>query len=182
MRFISKSAKFMLQVRPEIIEAYATGTKRVIQEAIVCDFQVVGLSQDELEFAKATFDFDGGFQNLDEVTMTDPVYRLSTFDTDEAAINRGWTEAEKAHVEAMLTDHSERFTDIIRVPVKQLPPPWPRYDEFRSGPAPLVRKLIDEGYDLAEVYAYEQSSQNRQPVLDAIEAAMAENVVEEVVG
>jgi hypothetical protein len=186
VRFISKSAKFSLQVRPMVVEAFASGVQRIAQEPIYVDFQLHRLRPEEREFALTQFYFEGNFQEQDEVTMTAPDHRLSLFDTDEAARDRGWTADEKAHVEEMLLSHSTRFTDIVAVPVKVLLPPWPNYDEYHAPPEALLRKLVDEGYDLEEVLAYERVNQDREPIIEVLEQALAEinegEVVEEVIG
>lgn len=186
MRAISKSAKFQLQVRPLRTEAYASGAMRTVEESIYLDFQQGDLRDDEVEFAISQFAFEGGFQNLDEVTMLNPLYRLSSFDTDEAAEARGWTADEKLDVEEKLRRHAELYSDIIIVPEKQYSPPWPRYDEFSGTPERLLQRLVEDGHDLEEVLEYERHHQNRQPVLDVLEQALVEinegEVVEEVIG
>ena len=186
MRFISKSAKFSLQIRPQIVEAYAAGMSKVTQPPLYADFQVGRLTDEEYQFALTQFSFEGGFQNQDEVTMIDPRYRLSLFDSDEEAERLGWTADEKEWVEQKLIQHSMTFTDVVRMPEKVIPPPWPNYDEYKAPADALVRKLVDEGYDLDEVLAYERANQNRQPVIDGIQQALDEiyegEVVEEVVG
>lgn len=186
MRVISKSAKYSLQVRPMRVENYASGASRIAEEPIYLDFETGRLTPEEREYALSQFAFEGGFQEMDEVTMVDPTYRLSLFDTDEAAENRGWTADEKAHVEEKLVHHASNFTDLIIVPAKQYEPPWPRFDEYTGTPTALLRRLVDDGYDLEEVLEYERHAQNRQPIVDALEQALAEinegEVVEEVIG
>lgn len=174
MRFISKSAKFALQIRRQIIESYATGQQRVTQEPIYCSFQTGLLSQEERDLAVRYFAFEGQMQELDEVTPLSPDYRLSLYDTDVAARDGDWDAELKAHVEAKLIDHCERFTDVMVVPVKVFAPPWPRYDEYAGTPAALIRKLGDEGYSITDVLAYERVNQNRAPIVDALERAAME--------
>ena len=184
MRFLAKYGRFGLQLRTLEVEAYANGTIRVVQEPIYAMFEPLGVSAEERQLALAHFSFEGFYQEPDEATVVPPDHRIGVYDTDIAANGEGWSDDLKSEVEHRLLDYAERFPYIMPAPVYTPTPPWPRYDSYKGAPQALVRKLIDEGHDLTLVLEYEVYSQNRQPVIDAIEEAIANSTLleEEVVG
>lgn len=183
-RFVSKYGRFGVQLRPLIQEAYATGMAKIVQEPIYAFFHPMKLLPHERELAIATWSFNGSYQEQDEVTIVPPDYRIGLFDSEEGQAEYGWSDDVRIWVEEQLTDLAFRFGDMAVVPLASLAPPWPRYDEYRGSPAALVRKLIDEGHRLEDVLTYEMQVQKRQPIIDAIEQAFAEDeaLQEEVVG
>jgi hypothetical protein len=183
MRFISKWGRFGVQIRPQLQEAYATGMARVIQEPVYAMFYPGKLTPDERQMAVTHWTFNGFYQEQDEVTVVAPDYRIGCFDSREAQIESGWSDELRIEVENELVRLAGLYDDVMVVPEITLSPPWPRYDEFKGGPKVLVRKLIEEGYDLEEVLAYERQSQNRELVVEELERELAGGVrEEEVVG
>lgn len=183
MRFISKYGKLIVQIRPQIEESYATGAVRVLQEAVSADFfpprEGGDLRPHEREAALNAWNFNGSYQEMDEATQVPPDYRIGVFDLDVVAADRGWSADLKAEVEAKLVSLTERHNHVIIAPTSSVPPPWPRYDEYGGGVAALVRKIVDEGHDLEQVLTYERETQNREKVVEALEAAIAGPVAEE---
>jgi len=185
MRFISKYGRYGVCVRPQIQEAYATGMAKVIQEPVYAMFQVGELLAHERELAVSHWMFNGFYQDQDEVTIIPPDYRIGIFDSEQAAINNLWSDEIKLLVENTLLDLSSRFDDMLAVPELRFAPPWPRYDEYTGSASALLRKLLDEGYDLQDVLDYEQQNQARPKVIEELTRELATPSVEqeeEVVG
>jgi hypothetical protein len=93
MRFVSRYGRFGIQLRVAITEAYATGMTRTIQEGIYADFSPDILGPTDREIAMATWgQWNGFYQELDEVTPVAPDYRIGVLDTDQEAFAQGWDE------------------------------------------------------------------------------------------
>lgn len=185
MRFLSKFGRFGVQVRPQNQEVYANGMVRVVENQISAVFQPTGLTTAERDLAFKSFSFNGQLQEMDEVTIVQPDYRIGVYDTRDQQLAQGWSDELRKEVEAKLLEHCDRYGDVVAVPVIEIPPPWPRYDDYSGTPAQLVRKLRDEGYELLDVLAYEREHQNRDKICEAISLALDEDVEqleEELVG
>jgi hypothetical protein len=170
MRFVSRYGRFSIQLRPIIQEAYATGMARVLQEPIYARFAPDRLSHVDRETAMKTWaNWNGSYQEIDEVTTIPPDYRIGVYDTDEAATQNGWDEDTKLFVDESLTEYAVRYDDIAIVPKTLIDPPWPNYDTFKGSVPALMRKLVEEGYDLQVVLEYEKAVQGRGKIVEAIE-------------
>jgi len=168
MRFVSKYGHHTVQIRPEVVEAFATGQVRVLQRGILAHFHPFGLTPEERDFALGKFTFQGWYQEQDEATMVPLDYRIGLYDTDVAARDGQWDDETKLHVEETLLA-LEYYGDIAACPVVVLSPPWPKYDTYKGSPQQLVRKLIDDGHDLEAVLLYETTDgPHRQPVVDLL--------------
>lgn len=177
MRFISKYGRFGVQVRAIVAYALPTGGMNIVQDPLYAFFHPYRLTPLEREMALLHWTFNGSYQEQDEVTIVQPDYRIGLFDSDEAAIEGNWDDDTKRLVEETLIDLAERFSDIIVVR-SMVPPPWPRYDDFRGTPQALVRRLVDDGHDLDAVLTYERDHQSRPKILQEIESAITDGVVE----
>lgn len=171
MRFVSRWGRFSIVLRPMIQEAYATGMAKVIQEPIYARFSPDILNHLDRETAMKTWSsWNGGYQELDEVTMVPPDYRIGVFDTDTAAMQYGWDEDTKAWIDEQLVEYSVKYEDIAIVPKTLIDPPWPNYDSFKGSVPALMRKLVEEGHDLAKIKEYEEAVQGRGKIIEAIDA------------
>jgi hypothetical protein len=175
MRFISRYGRFAIQLRPQIQEAYATGMAKVIQHPLYAFFTPYQLTPEERELALRTWGhWNGYYQELDEATMVPPDYRIGVFDSYAAQAESGWSEVDRLWVEEQLVEYANRWEDIVQVPPTFVEPPWPKYDEFKGTAAALMRKLVEEGHDLAQVLAYEQATQNRAKVIEGLNELLAD--------
>ena len=169
MRFISQYGRYGVQLRPMIQEAYATGMAKVIQEPLYAFFHPYEITNEERDLALRTWgDWPGSYQQLDEVTLVAPDHRIGLFDSYKAQADYGWSEEEREYVEQQLIEYANRWVDIVQVPPTFIEPPWPNYAEFKGTAAALARKLVEEGHDLEQVLAYEEQTQNRPKVVEAI--------------
>jgi len=172
MRFISKYAKYMVQVRPQIVEAYATGQTKVIQQPLVAAFDLGLVQGDERAIARQVFSFNGFAQEQDLVTVVEPDARISAFDSRLAQAELGWTDDERELVEAVLVDNARKLPeDLIVIEEIRAEPPWPTYDSFKGTKNALLKKIEEDGYDFAAVLAYERENQNRPEIVTALEQA-----------
>lgn len=186
MRFLAKYGRWGMPIRPLIQEAYASGLVQVKQEAVNAYFAPGTMTPIEREIAIAHWTFNGVYQNMDEATHVPPDYRIGVFDTEQAQAEHGWSDELRVEVEAALVKRAEINDDIIVVH-STVPPPWPRYDEFRGTPQALVRRLVEDGHNLDAVLTYEHDHQNRPKIMEEIAKAIAnppvaDEVEEEVIG
>ena len=172
MRFVSKYAKYMVQVRPQIVEAYATGQSKVIQPQLIAAFDVAFVGSDERALARAHFSFNGFAQEQDLVTIVEPDARISAFDSRKAQAENGWTDEERQMVEAVLIDNARKLPeDLIVIEEVRAQAPWPTYDSFKGSPTALCKKIEEDGYDFLSVLNYERENQNRPEVISKLELA-----------
>ena len=173
MRFVSKYAKYILHCRRQIAEHYATGESQIIQRQLLAEFQVGILTGDERALARQHFSFNGFAQEQDLVTIVEPDARISAFDSRLAQAELGWTDAERELVEAELIKVARLLPeDLIVIEEIRLAPPWPTYDAFPGDATKLLMRVEDDGYDLADVVAYERENQNRPEVIFMLEKAI----------
>jgi hypothetical protein len=177
MRFISQSRRFSVQVRPEhgVVE---NGMWAVKTPAIYADFWQDDIREHELADAEKSFNFHGRTTEMDTVTPTPIITRLSVFDTVVAAAAQGWDEETRERVEAFLLQRAEQTGNIEfkYVPEREIAPPWPRYNEFRGSIERLIARLREDGYDFNEVLTYEQSQFGlRRPEVIAALAEVVEH-------
>jgi hypothetical protein len=184
MRFLSRYGRFGVQIRPVIQEAYATGMARVLQEPVYAMFRPEGMLAHERELALNHWSYNGLYQLDDEVSIMPPDYRIGVFDSVLEQQTSGWSDELREEVENELIRLGEIYDTVMMVPATSVPPPWPRYDDYRSGIPALVRKLVDEGHDLEQVLEYERANKNRPELCAQLEALIAspDRQLEEIVG
>jgi hypothetical protein len=176
MRFISQYPEYKFQARPQRQRALGDGGVEVTQEPIYCEFQPLHsgamMYENEVAHAIQNFDFRGNTQSEDEATPTDPIQRLSVYDTDEQAQAHGWDEETQAFVEARLTELALNApSECIQITDAPIAPPFPRYDEW-DGPSPdmLIVRLIEDGHDLPLILHYERTfGRKREKIIKALE-------------
>ena len=174
MRFVSKYGRFGVQIRPERAEPLGTGEVRVLQTPIYAMFKPEGLEPMERELAVARWKFNGSYLEQDEVSLVPPDYRIGVFDSERAQLDNGWTDHEREEVERTLIDLSERFGEILVIPKTVIPPPWPRYDDFKGSIDQLLARLVEDGHDLDAVLTYERATQDRDEVVEGLEALIGD--------
>ena len=169
MIFLSKFGNYCLSVRPQIREAYAQGMTREVQVPLYAQFSVQGLTAREREWALSHFTFNGTPQEMDEATHVQPDYRIGKFDSVIAQTSFNWSDEERIAVEQELIRTAEIVPqDLILLPEIVVPAPWPAYHEFKGTAAQLAKKVADDGYDPAEVLAYEIAHENRDEIVAAL--------------
>ena len=174
MRFISQYPEYKFQARVMRQKALGDGGVEVTQEPIYCEFQPVHsqamIYENEVAAALQHFDFRGNTQSEDEATPSDPMLRLSVYDTDEQAIAQSWSEDDKALVEERLTQLAlDAPAEVIQVTDTPIAPPFPCYDEWDGDdPEQLMVKLIEDGHDLPLVLHYERTFGQKRPVIIAV--------------
>jgi hypothetical protein len=129
------------------------------------------LYENEKEEAERHFSFKGLTQHTDEATPSDPIYRLSVYDTDEAAEKDGWDAETRELVESELERKAQSAPqNILIVHTTPIETPFPNYDSYSGDVDELVVKLVEDGHDLAQVLHYERHFGKKRPeVIDALE-------------
>src|SRR5262245_64104274 len=172
MRFLARYGRYAVCVQPYRGEAFATGQVRELQKEIVAQFAPGGMQPLERELAIGHWGvrMNGHYQEMDEVTIPPPDFRIGVFDSEQAQAEHGWSNDEREHVERTLVENGRITGNVLAVPLTVHGPPWPRYDDYTGTTDELVRKLIEEGYDLAAVLDYEKANQRRPDVVSALTA------------
>ena len=172
MRFIASVASYGMQIRPERTMVLATGETQQLQAPIYVKFNKGDVTAHEVEEAKARFSLRGFKQERDEVTEVSPINRLSSFDTEQAAIDNGWDEATKALVEDELMKRAKDGVDVIYVEPTPVLAPWPLYDEFTGTSEELLAKLLGDGISVSDTLRYERNNAKRPEILTMLEQEM----------
>lgn len=168
MRFVAKYQKYSIQARVQRETITVDGFPMVSQEQILCDFEQGSLRPYEVDAGIAQL---GARRGLPD--GIDPSYRLSVFDTEWAQHAHAWDPETREYVEAFLQRNPSFGTDYILVEEPKVAAPWPRYDEIKDVKR-LVAKVVEDGFDIADVIAYEIQNQDRPDVLAALDAAKSE--------
>lgn len=178
MRFVSQFQGYGTQIRVQRQRALGDGGVEVLQDGLYIQFVPVHaggmLYENERRHALDHFNFRGNTQDIGEAIPTDPVQRLSIFDTDEMAVQENWSEADKQLVEDRLCDLAlSTPQEVLLVADTPITKPFPNYDTYDGDPTDLVVKLIEDGFDLEYVMHYERTfGPQRTPVIDALENAL----------
>src|SRR5262245_39013899 len=179
MRFISQYPGYRFQVRPQRQKALGDGGMEITQEPLYAVFQAVYggavIYENELAESLRHFSFHGNTQLQDEATPSDPMLRLSVFDTQEAALSEQWDAETLALVEARLVRASQESPmEVLMVTDTPIAAPFPAYDSW-DGPEVerLIVKLIEDGHDLALVLHYERTFGPKRPqIIEALEQSV----------
>ena len=200
-RYVAKFKKYSIALQADVVEDYATGRSRTIIPLIDLQFDVTGsMHAWELAAALEHFKFDGLPTEMDEMTPISPLYRLSVFDSAQFVQNNralrfvddeGNAKPLTADlIDAFLDGREECGVDFIRVDQPAVVAPWPAYPKLVAGgrgntSASVVEKIIEkvqeDGYDAAEVIAYELQNLARPDVIAALEALVPTDAVEPVI-
>lgn len=172
MRFAAKYGHLVVQIQREITEAYATGAVKTLQPNVWASFKPEGLAPFERELVVHRWKFNGSYQEMDEATTVPPDYRIGVFDSEQAQLENAWSDDTRRMVEQGLLD-LERYDYVLPLPKTTTPAPWPNYDEYRGSVSQLVKKLEDDGHDIALVLEYERAVQNRPALVSALEAKLS---------
>lgn len=178
MRFVSHIRKFGVQIVEPRVHFSNYGDRIVDREGYVAQFTADDVTDLDVEWGRKVFE-NGGFLHgrttaLDEVTLTDIRSRLSVFDSEEMALRENWDPDFKTLVEDFLSNRAVDNPDFRQVEGIEIPPPWPRYLDFRGTLDQLMEKLIEDGYDLGQALAFERERGHREMVIVALEAKIAE--------
>lgn len=172
MRFASKYGRMTVQIQPQITETYATGGTTIIQNGVYAVFRPAregySLQPFERELVLAHWKFNGLYQELDEVTMVDPDYRIGVFDSllDQQEHRRD--DEMRVRIEQELIRTGTDYDYVMALPATTVPPPWPLYDDFQGTVRQLLKKLEEDGHNLEQVLVYERAMQNRPALVDAL--------------
>lgn len=178
MRFIGKIGA--LPVRKHIEEwDERSQSARVAQRGILAEWEQGALSDREVEEGLDKLGpFNGMPMYEDEVTPVSPRSRLRVYDTDVAAKVEQWDKPTQDFVEDYLLNHELHGKSFVMVEAQKAAAPWPAYDKLTVQGrrtidlvvAKIVEKIEEDGYQPADVLAYERENLNRPEIIDAVEA------------
>jgi hypothetical protein len=187
MRFVAQYGRPLVKLQNERAMHLADGRSEVLDESIIAEFSTSGVMQTDIEVAKQSFKFRGLYQEEDQATPANPIYRISVYDTDEQAEQWGWEHEwddekvrrhqgmnKKEWIEQALLKAGTYGQIFVQVPEKPVEPPWPTYDEFDGTPEALVDGVEALGFPFERALDYEASKwgQQREPVILALQAAI----------
>jgi hypothetical protein len=182
VRFVSQFTNYVINIQAAVKRVGDFGVE-ILRPDILAEFRPHDWTQRDLETAIASFQFKGSYQHEDEATPVHPAYRLSTYDTDELAIEEGWDSETKELIEQRLLTSKGFGRDYVLVQELAMAAPWPSYDEFAGSAEELAMQVLDLGYSPEEVIAYESSKwgQQREDVLAALAGAVEARDAGEIV-
>lgn len=171
MRFVSMYPN--LNLGPAIREKYVLaldGQRDLTQESVAVQFTREYIVQDDIDFALAYFDgkFRGRVLEEDRVTL-DPVdWRISAYDTEIEAQNKGWDDETREKVEAYVSGHKAYGISFVKMEpvIREIAKPWPSYNSTHHF---KVAGLAEELGLLEEALAYERANKARDGVIEALE-------------
>lgn len=174
----------MLREHREMV--LADGQRQVVQQGFMAAPFLWG-DVTEWERKEALAHWDNKFRGMTE--GENPIWRLSSFDTDDAARKHEWTPEEKARYEKVLRDSPSNGVDYIIVERPSAPRPWPKYDDLvvvgrrtiEMVAKEIADKVVDLGIDVDHVRVYERENLNRTEVLAALAATLVREPDEELV-
>jgi len=193
MRFVSQYRNYSMGVAPGVAEIRDPQTGIISREAVPdleAKFTHDLVDEDAVRIAKLDRS-EGGLARMkpgedgrmppapfhgmqqDESGRDLPVeIRLSVFDSEIAALQNGWSDAQEQQVIDKLLSSNRRGTDFQLVEKIPASLPWNNYDEI-SDPERVLLVAETIGADLNQVFAYEAAHQNRKDILEAISEAQA---------
>jgi hypothetical protein len=178
LRVISQYTNAVAQIRPQRQRSLGDGSIEITQEPIYARFKSLQdgafLFENEEALAERHFNFHGNTQDVGQAIPTDPLVRLSVYDTDEAAQEADWDEETKDFVEERLErfalEDPATFLIVTSTPIAK---PYPAYDTDDRSPQELVVKLIEDGHDVEVVLHYERMFGAKRPeVISMLEEAV----------
>ncbi len=215
MKFISHIRRFTVVIMRDV-KVIENGMEREVVPLYQAEFKGADrggpdLSADELAFAERLWDrtVEGRTYEIDEITPTPLIGRLSTFNTQDPdvqadfdRIDRLMTGREHTSLpmgEKWQPGHMQALTEKIlaeRAPLSQgtfalveeipLVAPWPTYTQFPGDVEDLLDVLIQQGHHLPAVLAFEQQQKVHPDLIplleDQIAADMPANVPTHVPG
>lgn len=204
MRFISHIRQMSVQIQAGRGRPDGLGNVTVVVPNIIAQFTPGGLNVGDLEFAREQFEEKGELNGrttlLDEVTLSPLLNRLSTFDTEDLSFVEEMTQLDdefgaptqringetfathKQLVEAKLIDRGGPGKDFQQITEIKVDAPWPRYLEFAGTFEELAQKVVDDGYDIRQVLAFERQNLNRPELVELYEMLQRDEAAEAAEG
>lgn len=171
-QFVCQNQNFRHGVRDEVPEHLGHDGKMVPRvRPLEAEFSRGGLTPEAIVEAKAKLTFHGLMEHESGEDL-DPVYRMSVFDSEIAALQNGWTEAEEQLVVNVLRASDENgraYVEIVPAPAEL---PWANYDEIDE-PEKAIEIALTIGADFDEIIRYELDNQNRERWLEVLREAKA---------
>jgi hypothetical protein len=173
MRFLSHIRNFSVGIVEQKSHPTQYGDLIIDREGYNAVFLADDVTQADIEFAEDVFEKQGLVYGrkyeLDEVTPVPLMNRLSVFDTAERALAENWSPEFRKVVEDTLLRRADMHPDFRLIDVEPIKAPWPRYLDFVGSMEQLLQKVVDDGYDVAQVLAYERQTGQRPQVIAALE-------------
>lgn len=177
-RFLSHIRGFNVQIVEPRVHLTQYGDRVTDREGYVAFFRTGDVTQADIEFAESVFVKEGLLYGrttlLDEVTPTPLTSRLSVFDTAQHAEEEGWSPEFREEVEQKLLERAVNHPDFRLITVEAIPPLWPTYLDFRGTLEQLLKKIVEDGYDVRHAIAFERQSGQRPQVIEALEKLLVE--------
>jgi len=181
MLFISNAARYTLKLRSAEPTYTPKGDLLAIRPKIKAVFQHGTAPRWAIEQAKAA-----GMIVTGKPDGIDFQPYFSSYDTNAAAELEGWDAETKQWVEQRLLANPANGSTYIRVEIPRLKPPWPAYDKLVAQgartvdlvAAKIAAKVVEDGYDPAEVIAYEAENLNRPQVIEGLQEIISPEVAE----
>lgn len=196
MRFISHISKFAVGIVQPVKEILPGNVERIIVPQLTAKFKRGDLHAHEVELAARTWPrLPGQTVEVDQVTQTSPLARLSVYDSEAPMEIQAFIEMDRHMIEGNLfvpggrslwaEGDAKRLTEqallerangenFIAIAPPVITAPWPNYDSFPGSVDDLVEVLLEQGHNVNQALAYERQNAQRPEVLDSLERLVAE--------
>jgi hypothetical protein len=173
MRFLSHISGFSVQIIEPRVHMSQYGDRITDREGYVAYFRTGDVTEADVDFAERVFVKEGLLYGrkleVDDVTPASLLTRLSVFDTAQRASEEKWSDDFRQLVEDFLVERADNHPDFRLITIEAIAPPWPNYLDFRGAKSELLQKIVDDGYSVRDVIAFERQSGQRPELIEALE-------------
>lgn len=162
-RFVSRFGNYSVGVQSSVREHFGTGESRLLRRRIDANFQRVLTSDEDFALALGSFTFTGLPEDFDTNMNVSPRFRVSTWDSEWAKANEGWTDEEIDLIIETLRRDPGYGIDHVEVSQAPAKAPFPAYDELSVDEILQIVKLTS--IDPDSVIEYELENKNRESLI-----------------
>lgn len=167
MRCISPHSRYSLTVfSPEeqiVVDARGYAQTVVLKKAVIADFEVSGLLDNEIDAALSRFSFSGLPEGVN------PLSRIAVFDSEAycARLPENQRAEIQVQIDTRLRELQEQHpSDYIIVEPLEIPKPYATYDEHTAEEVIALQQAT--GGNPEAFYRYELDNQARPEILEAM--------------
>lgn len=181
MRALSPYARYGVQLfgaREKVVTIEGGYSQyQVLQEAVIAQFDKLGLMDHEADLALRTFDFSGLPEGVP------PLTRVGVFDSEAYVLNRYENEDERRSMQIQIDNRLKELQpkfpgQFILVETPLAEKPWGSYDHDSVEDIIVLQERLEA--DATDIRRYEEENQNRPEIIEAMRAQEQERQQEEI--
>lgn len=175
-RFVARFRNYRHGIQNGRMMVLADGQQQELKPEIIAAFEPAQavLTEDEIQFGIENLNHKGLPIDRDRNVAFSPRSRISGFDSEKYARERGYTDEEHDLIVQVLRDSRRNGIAFIELPTSggsRLEKPWKTYEETPVKEVLKVAKAA--GLDFADVLTYEKANRNDPTVVLLLEDAIA---------